>query len=407
MAVAARVPAWIDREQELHERALATERGASAAGPDDFGDPSYLEPLRLLLASYDHEARFTRSGALMAEYFLVNILRGRLRAERWWDLRPDALDVPIERPIIITGLVRTGSTALHYLMGSNPDTQCLEYWLATHPQPRPPRHSWPQAFDYQAAESELRMIYLAGEKLESIHHMTAPGPEECRHFLAQSFTDDYFEVASTVPTYAEWYRTNRHVESYRRHRKLVQLVGSYDTDRRWLLKYPVHIRHIDSLLEVYPDACIVWTHRDPARVLASYVGLCEGFRTLQERPPDRAEFAGHQLKVWSEAMTRGLAARAGREEQFHDVWFDDFVADPMGTAAGVYDRFDEPFTDTAEAAMRAWAADNPPGKFGEHTYGKDDFGMSAGMIHERFADYLDAFFPDLASGAQGSGGDAL
>jgi len=134
-------------------------------------------------------------------------------------------------------------------------------------------------------------------------------------------------------------------------------------------------------------------------VLASYVDLCEGFRTLQEHPPDRAEFAGHQLKVWSEAMTRGIAARAGREGQFHDVWFDDFLADPMGTVAAIYDRFDEPFTETAEAAMRAWAVDNPPGKFGEHTYGQDDFGMSPAMIHERFADYLDAFFPDLAGGA--------
>ena len=119
------IPRWADREQELHERARACEGGA-----DDFGDPSYLEPLRILLDSYDHEARFTRTGKVMAEYFLVNILRGRLRAERWWDLRPSALDVPIERPIIITGLVRTGSTALHYLMGSNPDTQCLAYWLS-------------------------------------------------------------------------------------------------------------------------------------------------------------------------------------------------------------------------------------------------------------------------------------
>ncbi len=392
------IPRWADREQELHERAIACEGGA-----DDFGEDDYLVPLRILLDSYDHEARFTRTGKVMAEYFLVNILRGRLRAERWWTLRPSALDVPIERPIIITGLVRTGSTALHYLMGSNPDTQCLAYWLATHPQPRPPRHSWEAAYDFAATESELRMIYLGGEKLESIHHMTAPGPEECRHFLAQSFTDDYFEVASTVPTYAEWYRSHHHVEPYRRHKKLVQLVGSYDVGTRWLLKYPVHIRHIDALLEVYPDACIVWTHRDPAAVLASYVGLCEGFRTLQEVPPDREQFAQHQLDVWSEAMTRGLAARAGREDQFHDVWFDDLLADPMGTVAAIYDHFDEPFSAAAERTMAAWQADNPPGKFGEHTYGKDDFGLTAGAIHERFADYVERFFPDLA-GAGGVGG---
>lgn len=397
MAVFGGLPRWVDREQEFHERAVAAERGS-----DDFGDPSYLEGLRILLGCYDEEARFTRTGRFMAEYFLVSMLRNRLRAEQWWGLRPAALEAPIDRPIFITGLVRTGSTALHYLMGANPDTQCLEYWLANHPQPRPPRHSWQDAADYQASESELRMIYAAGEKLESIHHMTAPGPEECRHFLAQSFTDDYFEVASTVPTYAAWYRSRPHIESYRRHRKLVQLVGSYDVDKRWLLKYPVHIRHIDSLLAVYPDACIVWTHRDPARVLASYVGLCEGFRTLQEHPPDRAQFAGHQLDVWSEAMSKGIAAREGREDQFHDVYFEDFLADPLGTVAAIYDRFDVPFGERAQAAMSLWHADNPPGKFGEHRYSDDDFGLSDAMIDERFADYLDRFQPRLAARAHGA-----
>ena len=133
-------------------------------------------------------------------------------------------------------------------------------------------------------------------------------------------------------------------------------------------------------------------------MLSSYVGLCEGFRTLQEHPPDREQFAGHQLDVWSEAMTRGLAARSGREDQFHDVHFDDLSADPMGTVAGIYDAFDVPFSAEAERALADWQADNPPGKFGEHGYGKDDFGLTPGAIRERFADYVERFFPDLAGG---------
>jgi hypothetical protein len=180
----------------------------------------------------------------------------------------------------------------------------------------------------------------------------------------------------------------KHVRTYERHKRLVQLVGSYQRDTRWLLKYPVHLRHLDALLEVYPDACIVWTHRDPATVLPSYVSLCTSFRTLQEEAADPVQVAREQMEAWADGVQKGLKARKGRERQFYYVQFRDFMRDPVRTVLGIYEHFDVPISARAEAALNAWQAENPPARHGKHTYEKDSFGIPRGEIHERFGEYM-------------------
>ncbi len=380
-----RVKPWRQRVDELHEKAIR-----AAGGFDDFGDTDYREPFEILMGSYDDESRLHPLGRWLAEYQVVGLLTNRLLSNKWWKEHPELHDVPIERPLVITGIVRTGSTALHYLMGANPDTQCLEFFLATHVQPRPPRHTWRRRRDFWAARAELAMMYGLGEGLEAIHHITADGPEECRHLLAQSFTDDCFEVGNHVPTYAAWYGSRNHVGSYRRHRRLIQIIGGHELGKRWLLKYPVHIRHIDALLEVYPDACIIQTHRDPAAILDSYVSLCTHFRKLQEREAPRREVALHQMEVWAVAAERALAARRRHPDRFHDVHFRDFMADPVGTAEKALAHWGQPLSAAGRAALEAHQRAHPPGKFGKHAYHGVDYGITREQIHERFATYMDA-----------------
>jgi len=378
---------FTSREQEFHEIAI---RGVD--GYDNFGDPSYLEGLRRLLYSYDHEARLHRVGKLTAVYQTVGLLASRLHTERWFEMQPDSANIAIERPIIITGMVRTGSTALHYLMGANPDMQCLQYWLALHPQPRPPRAMWEAATDFQHGRIELDMMYRAGKSmLESIHHMTVEGPDESGRVLAQNFSDDRFEVVSTVPTYSDWYMNTVHRETYARHKRIMQLIGSYDSGKRWLFKYPVHMRNLDAVLDAYPDACIIWTHRDPAEVLPSYVSLCAHFRSLFEKEPDRPRIALEQKEAWARAVENGMRLRKGREHQFHDIYFNDFMADPIGEVAKAYEHFDQPFSKRAQVALGAWRETHKPGEFGTHNYTRDDFGQSRSQVHDRYAAYLEQF----------------
>lgn len=378
---------WAAREQEFHEIAIRM-----CGGYDDFGDPAYLEGLRRLLYSYDEEARFHTLGALTMRYQLVGLLAERLRTNRWFAAFPESAEVRIERPLVIAGMVRTGSSALHDLMGANPDTQFLPYWLALHPQPRPPRRCWEAAYDFQHARVEIDLMYRAGRNvLESIHFLSAEGPDEPGRITAQGFADDRFEVVNTVPTYSAWYADNIHRETYRRYRRVTQLVGAYEPERRWLLKYPVFSRNLEAFLEAFPDACIIWTHRDPAQVLPSYVSLIAHFRSLMEKRIDEPRIAREQLEIWASAMERCMELRKGREHQFHDIYFNDFQADPLGEIGRAYARFDQPFPDASRAAIQQWRDDNPPGKHGEHVYSKTFVGVDRAAIHERFAAYLARF----------------
>ncbi|MFN8544119.1 MAG: sulfotransferase [Candidatus Binatia bacterium] len=376
-------------EHALHDAAVRE------VGADDFGDPAYREGLRVLLDAYDREARFHPAGREAARANLVQQLKMRLRSQQLLKEHPAALTTEIRRPVVILGLVRTGSTALHYLMGQDPDLQVLEYWLAAHPQPRPPREQWPQHADFRESAAEIEAMYAADPSLKAIHLMMADGPEECRHLLAQSFTDDSFEVNATVPSYTRWYETTDHRASYRRHRDLVRLIGMANPQRRWLLKYPVHLKHLRALLDVYPDACIVQTHRDPTRVLSSYVSLIAGFRALFERDIDRAAIAREQLEVWAAGAERAIAVRREHDPaQFFDLHFHDFVGDPIGSVRRIYDRFDLTLSAEGERRLRAWQQAHPEGKHGRHQHSMDDVGLTRDQILDRFAAYMRHF--DLA-----------
>jgi hypothetical protein len=377
-----------ESEDALHEEAI------QATGCEDFGDPSYREALRVVLDAYDRDARFHDAGRAAARLNLVRQLICRLRSQRRIAERPDAAKAAaaIRRPIVVLGLVRTGSTALHHLLAQDPELQVLEYWLAAHPQPRPPRETWTGRAEFQESASEIEAMYAFDPALRRIHLMAPDLAEECRHLLAQSFVDDSFEVNSTAPSYVRWYEGGDHVAAYERHRALLGLIGANDPAARWLLKYPVHMKQLRALLTVYPDACIVQTHRDPSQVLASYVELISGFRAIFERDIDRGAIAREQLEVWAAGAERALAVRAGYSKaQFHDVFFRDFTADPLGTVEAIYDACGLVLSPQAERSMRAWM-DRSAGEAstrGPRTV--DDADIPRAMVLERFAAYMQHF----------------
>jgi hypothetical protein len=373
-------------EQELHETATAK------VGYDDFGDPSYLEGLRHLLAAYDQDSLLTPMGRWAARYDLQRTLTARLRSEQLLREHAAELDYAIERPIFITGLVRTGSTALHYLMGQDPGLQALPHWLAENPIPRPRRDQWEAHPNFQRTQRRLRKLYEDDPARASMHYMTAELPEECGHLIAQSFTDDRYIVSCTLPSYVDWYEGTEHPATYVRHRALVALIGSTQPDKRWLLKYPVHLRQLPALLAVYPDACIVQTHRDPVSVLRSYTNMVASYRASFEEPVDRLEIARSQMESWARAAERGIAARtAPGRARFYDLHFGDFVADPIGSVKKIYASFDQQLSAAGEAALASWRDANPQGAHGRHQYEEQEFPLRREEIVERFSDYLDYF----------------
>lgn len=383
---AVKQPAFLASLDALHGTAR------EAVGADDFGDPAYLEGLRILADAYDRESRLTLTGRAMVEASLLGILKNRLVVQKFWNENPGILRTEIHRPIFVLGLARTGTTALHHLLSQDPNMQVLEYWLAAAPSPRPPRAQWESDPRYQRALGELDWMYRTDPSLKAVHLMTADGPDECRHLFLQSFTDDTFDCNATIPSYSEWYGRQDMLATYRRHRDLLKLIGSTAPDRRWLLKYPLHIGNLRALFAAYPDACIVQTHRDPGQVMPSLCSLVAGWRALYEENVDRNAVAKWLLDLWATRLERGLEVRRERGPKcFFDLHLREIVANPVSAVTRIYEHFGIEMSAEAARRCRAWKDENPRGKYGEHRYRAEDFGLTDDLIADRFAAYMKHF----------------
>ena len=368
------------------------DQARKAVGFDDFGDPAYLGALDVLAEAYDREAHLTPFGRMMVVAQFGTLLRNRLTTEKALRADPRIEASAISRPVFVLGLPRTGTTALHHLLGQDPNTQVLEYWLAASPGPRPPRDTWERDPRFKLSVRELATTYWLDPSLKAIHLMTADGPEECRHLLSQGFTDDTFDCNATIPSYTAWYESCDMRPSYRQHKRVLQLIGSTSPEKRWVLKYPVHMRNLRTVLETYPDACFVQCHRDPSEVLASLCSLIAGWRAIYEGEVDRAALARSQMELWAAGMDHGLEVRREQPaERFFDLDFREVLSDPVAAVRRIYSHFDLPLSGEAERRFNAWRDANPRGKHGEHHYDLADFGITAAAIRDRFAAYLEHF----------------
>ena len=215
--------------EELHEEA------ARRTGLDDFGDPAYLDPMRRLLDSYHRDAGLTPAGVERTRGMLVTVLATRLRlvrARRQW---PEASTAAVRRPIFVTGLPRTGTTALHRLLCLDPRNQGLEHWLTEAPQPRPPRETWPQNPDRARMATALAARQAASPELNGIHFMSPDMVEECWRAERISMLSIAFQNVAHLPSYGDWLANQDLHPAYAAHREMLQVIGLADQDRRGVL----------------------------------------------------------------------------------------------------------------------------------------------------------------------------
>ena len=368
------------------------EAARGATGLDDFGAGPWRDHFRALLHAYDEESKLTEAGRQMVQGEIGGALAARLACEAAWQRDPSVLRNEIRRPLFILGLPRSGTTALHWLLAQDPANQVLEYWIAAAPRPRPPRATWEADPAFQAAVGVLEWIYQTDPDLKSIHVMEADGPEECRHLFVQSFLDHTFDSNASIPGYTKYFEAQDMRAAYERHRDVLKLVGSSTPEKRWVLKYPAHMRELDTLLSIYPDACIVQTHRDPVKVLPSICSLVTGWRSLYEGSADAKAIGAWQLDMYAGMIDHAMDVRArSNPEQFYDFSFRELITDPVAAIERMYAHFGIEATPEGNARMRAWIAANPQGKHGGHKYTLGEFGLVEGEIRERFARYANRF----------------
>ena len=382
--MAARPSTFAASEDALHEAAR------QATGLDDFGDDEYLEGLRTLLAAYDEEADPSAAGAQFLWGQAVETLQARLYSERGWKQHPDCRKTRIDRPLIIVGLPRTGTTALHRLMAQDPDVQALELWLADAPKVRPPPADWAADPQYRSCAERVRARNEASPDMDAIHPMAADLVDECWHLMSQSFANCTYECNATIPSYSHWYASHDMRAAYRRHRDNLNLIG-HGQSQRWLLKDANHLFHLEALLDIYPDACIAYTHRDPVKLIPSVCSLLRAGRASLDARLDLHQLGRSQLDLWERGIFATMEVRRRNDPaRFLDLHFSELVERPLESIRKIYDYFGFELSAEAERRMRLWREANPPDR-GAHIYHLDDFGLVEGEILERFAAYVEAF----------------
>jgi Sulfotransferase family len=216
-------------------------------GRSDFGPDEYTDGLGVLLESYERDAALTALGTKVARSFLRGALVARLLSEAAWRSFPGHAEAGVARPIFVTGLPRTGTTALHRLLAADSAHQGLELWLTEAPQPRPPRSSWAGDPVYQYIQAAYARHHVEHPEFMGVHYIAADQVEECWRLLRQSMRSVSFECLAHLPTYSAWLREQDWTGAYRRHRRNLQLIGLNDGDRRWVLKNPSHLFALDAL----------------------------------------------------------------------------------------------------------------------------------------------------------------
>jgi hypothetical protein len=358
------------------------------SGLTDFGADDYTDGLAVLLDSCASEAGLTPLGSKSQRAVLRGALTARLSSEAAWQAHPEYARIPIEAPVFITGLPRTGTTALHRLLTADPASQGVQMWLAEVPQPRPARETWADDPVFRYIQEGYSRHHVEHPEFMGVHYMAADQVEECWQLLRQSMRSISFECLVHVPGYSAWLREQDWTGAYLRHRRNLQMIGLHDAGRRWVLKNPSHLFALGALLAVYPDALVIQTHRAPRTSIASVCSLAAQ-ASAGWSPVFTGKVLGHdQLELWASGLELFTAERATRDPaRFYDVWYDDLVADPVGTVEAIYGHFGLPLSGEAAAAIRSLAAASRAGGGSAHQYTLDEFGLTGEEVDDRFGTY--------------------
>lgn len=365
-------------------------------GHSDFGPDAILEPLRVLCHSIEEEARLHPLGRLILHGRLKGALKTRLRAEALIKAEPDIERIPIEAPIVIAGLQRTGTTMLHRLLASDPRVRSLASWEALSPVPAGSigaaarsRARDPRIRNAKLAELGLRMM---APEFFAIHPVEALAPEEEIILLDLSFRSTAPEATMHVPTYARFLEQDDPLPAYRYLKRMMQLLSFQSPRARWVLKTPHHLEFLDALTTIFPDAKIIQTHRDPRKTTASFASMVAHGRAVFSDEVDPLEVGRHWGRKIRRMVERGIESRDKNPKmQILDVSYYDLMSDPTREVKRIFEFAGLSFEPSTEAALRQTRERNPQGKYGKHAYRLEDFGLNEDWIEENLGDYRARF----------------
>ena len=363
-------------------------------GLDDFGEDDFEAPLRRLLDSLENEAQLTLVGRMIARTDLLRTLQNRLGMVELLKRHPEITEQPVERPLFVVGPPRSGTTIFHDLLAMDPDNRVPLAWEAAYPLPPPETASYTSDARIAKVRSELDRVDQLLPEFKTMHPMGAQRAQECVLLTAHDFTSMVYYVQFNVPSYDDWVCGCDMASAFKWHRRMLQILQWKHPGKRWALKSPQHMWHLEYVHREYPDALFVQTHRDPVKTVISMSNLTATLQALGSDHADLRQVAAYYARALAQGYNTTVAYRQSGKlppEQVVDLYFRDFMTDQVGTVQRAYAHFGLTLSDGAAASMQAFLDDNPADKFGKHLYELADTGLDLGELRQMFAGYENYF----------------
>ena len=372
------------------------ESAVESTGLCDLGEPTWQEGLDRLLMDLERTAHLNELGVTIVETDLTGYLTNRLRVLDWRTRHPEVALGAVERPLVICGQPRTGTTILYDLLACDPVHRAPLSWEVELPCPPPETETYDTDPRIEEVEAVSGMADLIIPGFSAFHPMGARLAQECVRITAGDFRSMIFQTQYDVPEYNRWLLHEADLTpAYRWHRIFLQHLQSRHPAGRWLLKSPAHLWHLPALLDEYPDAVVIQTHRDPLKVIASVSALVALLRRMASDESSVERAAAQYSDDILLGLERSMSARSDGTlptDRVVDIQFADFMADPFATIGVLYDRLGVPFSAEAEAGMRAFLATHPGDGGGAGSrYSFSDTGLDETSLRRQATAYQEFF----------------
>ena len=374
---------------------LLAEARVRTGSLEDLGPGPFTEPLALFVESLEKDARLNAVGQYLARERALAHIVNRLRYVNDRKLHAGIARQKIVKPVFIIGLGRTGSTILHDILAQDTANRAPLTWEVTFPSPPPATATFQTDPRIARCEAGFPPLDERREKFKAMHPMGARLSQECVVMMGDAMCTPLFHNQFRVTAYQDWVdREGDWAHVYDFHHKQLQHLQSSHAGDRWVLKTGAHMWGLEHLLRTYPDARVVFTHRDPVKSLTSYASLTALVRSMGSDEVDRFEVAHDWNPRLKRALEHAIAVRTARnypDAVFYDMRFSEFILDQFAVVRKIYAAFDLPMSDAAAAKMKWFIADNPQGKHGIHRYSPEEYGISPEVVRREFRPYIERF----------------
>lgn len=354
---------------------------------NDWGGEDFQYPLRQLLNFFEEQYEGDTTKRFSFAYTIIDSLSKRLYIRDNLNAHPEILSIPVERPLFITGMPRTGTTLIHHLVSRDPAWRVLLYWELLYPYHRPDIADF-ESYAIHLAEQGLKALYLMKPEFIYRHQTKTMGPEECFNLIRHTYYSIAWANEWYLTGYLEWFLQQDMTDCYKYYRKLLQLLLHWKSGNHLLLKCPAHLFTLDALFNVFPDANVVWMHRNPCKSIASGLSLLSVFHDIKAGSDD---FINLYLLYLKKSLEKAATMEKKHPQQLKSISYKKLIRDPLTTIRDIYQQFKYPWDHEKEKNISAWLDENPQHKHGVHKYTLEDFGLSETDILDQFSSYFDQY----------------